>query len=172
MVTASRGCATYTAYIGVGSNMGDRRGNIEAAVRALGGAADIDVVAVSSVQPSRPVGGPAGQRDYFNAVVAILTTLDPRALLDTLRGVEQQLGRRRAERWGPRTIDLDLLLYDQQTIDEEDLVVPHPRMHQRRFVMEPLAEIAPDVMHPVLGRSANEILRDLPEDAAEGGHDD
>ncbi len=168
---ASRGCATYTAYIGVGSNMGDRQANIHAAVRALGGAAGIDVVAVSSVQQSRPVGGPAAQRDYFNAVVAILTTLGPRPLLDTLRRIEQQLGRRRVERWGPRTIDLDLLLYDQQMIDEEDLVVPHPRMHRRRFVMEPLAEIAPDVMHPVLGRSANEILRDLPEDVAEGNNE-
>ena len=172
MVTSPRGCATYTAYIGVGSNMGDRQANIDAALRSLGGVAGIDVVAVSSVQPSRPVGGPSGQRDYFNAVVAIRTTLDPRALLDTLRRIEQQLGRRRIERWGPRTIDLDLLLYDQEMIDEEDLVVPHPRMHQRRFVMEPLAEIAPDVMHPVLGRSASEILRGLPDDVAEGGHDD
>jgi len=168
---ASRGCATYTAYIGVGSNIGDRQANIDAAVRALGGVADIDVVAVSSVQQSRPVGGPAGQRDYLNAVVAILTTLGPRALLNTLRQIEQQLGRRRVERWGPRTIDLDLLLYDQQVIDEEDLVVPHPRMHQRRFVMEPLAEIAPGAMHPVLGRRADEILRDLPDDVAEVSND-
>ena len=92
-------------------------------------------------------------------------------MLDALRRIEQQLGRRRVERWGPRTIDLDLLLYDQQVIDEHDLVVPHPRMHQRRFVMEPLAEIAPDVMHPVLGRCADEILRDLPDDVAEVGND-
>jgi len=167
----ARGCATYTAYIGVGSNMGDRQANIDAALRSLGGVAGIDVVAVSSVQPSRPVGGPGGQRDYLNAVVAILTTLGPRPLLDVLRRIEQQLGRRRVERWGPRTIDLDLLLYDQQVIDEEDLVVPHPRMHERRFVMAPLAEIAPDTMHPVLGRSANEILRDLPDDVAEAGND-
>ena len=167
----ARGCVTYTAYIGVGSNMGDRQANIDAALCALRSVADIDVVAVSSVQPSRPVGGPPGQQDYLNAVVAILTTLGPRPLLDVLRRIEQQLGRRRVERWGPRTIDLDLLLYDQQVIDEEDLVVPHPRMHQRRFVMEPLAEIAPDTMHPVLGRSANEILRDLPKDVADGGND-
>ena len=152
--------------------MGDRQANIDAALGALRGAAGIDVAAVSSVQPSRPVGGPGGQRDYLNAVVAIETTLRPRPLLDVLHRIEQQLGRRRVERWGPRTIDLDLLLYDQQTIDQEDLVVPHPRMHERRFVMEPLAEIAPDVMHPVLGRSANEILRDLPNDVAEGGQHD
>lgn len=151
--------------------MGDRQTNIDAAIRALRSVAGVEFVGASSIRPSRPEGGPPGQQDYLNAVVAIRTTLGPRPLLDVLRRIEQQLGRRRVERWGPRTIDLDLLLYDQQVIDEHDLVVPHPRMHQRRFVMAPLAEIAPDTMHPVLGRSANEILRDLPNDVAEGGND-
>jgi 2-amino-4-hydroxy-6-hydroxymethyldihydropteridine diphosphokinase len=151
--------------------MGDRQANIDAAMQALRSEPGVEFVRASAVRPSRPLGGPTGQRDYLNAVVAVRTQLRPRRLLAALQRIERQLGRRRVERWGPRTMDLDLLLYDQRVIDEPDLVVPHPRMHQRRFVMEPLAEIAPDVVHPLLERRADEILKDLAEDVADGGND-
>jgi len=116
------------------------------------------VVAVSPFIETAPVGGPPESPDYLNAVAAIETELAPKELLEALLTVEHKLGRIRAERWGPRTIDLDLLLYDEVVIDEPDLTIPHPRMHERRFVLEPLAAIAPDVVHPVLHTSIRELL--------------
>jgi 2-amino-4-hydroxy-6-hydroxymethyldihydropteridine diphosphokinase len=125
------------AYLGLGSNLGDRRATLRAAVAALP-----DVVAVSPVYETQPVGGPPGQDPYLNLVVELDTNLSPRELLDVAHRLEDAAGRVRAERDGPRTLDVDVLLVGDLTVDEADLVVPHPRMWQRRFVLAPLADLA------------------------------
>ena len=129
-----------SAYVGIGSNLGDRLENLRSAVRGLSGTPDVRVVRTSSVYETAPVGGPE-QGDFLNAVVEISTELEPRALLEALQRIENELGRVRAERNGPRTIDLDLLLYGDEEIDEPDLTVPHPRMLERAFVVVPLTEL-------------------------------
>jgi 2-amino-4-hydroxy-6-hydroxymethyldihydropteridine diphosphokinase len=144
-------------YIGLGGNIGDRRSYLERAIEALEGDEEIELAAVSSFRDTDPVGYPAQPR-FLNAAVAVDTALAPRALLDRLRGIEDALGRERGgPRFGPRTIDLDLLLYGNETIDEPDLVVPHPRLAERRFVLEPLAELAPDLALPD-GRRVADLL--------------
>ena len=125
------------AYLGLGSNLGDRGEHLRRAVAALP-----DVVAVSPVYETDPVGGPAGQPAFLNLVVALETDLSPRQLLDVARGLEQAAGRVRTEKDGPRTLDVDVLLVGDLTVHEPDLVVPHPRMWQRRFVLAPLADLA------------------------------
>ena len=125
------------AYLGLGSNLGDRWGQLRAAVAALP-----DVVAVSPVYETDPVGGPAGQGPYLNLVVALETDRSPRELLDVAQGLEAAAGRVRKERYGPRTLDVDILLVGSLCVDEPDLVVPHPRMWERRFVLAPLADLA------------------------------
>jgi 2-amino-4-hydroxy-6-hydroxymethyldihydropteridine diphosphokinase len=129
------------AFVGLGSNMGDRRGHLR---RALAGLPDL--VRVSRLYETAPVGGPPGQDDYLNVVAELDTTLAPRALLDLARQLEEEADRVRTVRWGPRTLDVDVLLVEGVEVDEPDLVVPHPRMWQRRFVLEPLAELAPDLV--------------------------
>ena len=135
------------AYLGLGSNLGDRLANLQAAVDALQGEPALRVAASSRVWETTPVGGPP-QPDYLNAVVRIETDLSARDLLDVARRVESRLGRIRKERWGARTIDVDVLLYDEEQIDEPDLVVPHPRMTERAFVLLPLLELEPDPVLP------------------------
>jgi 2-amino-4-hydroxy-6-hydroxymethyldihydropteridine diphosphokinase len=142
------------AYVGVGANLGDRETTIEAAIAALPG-----VVSVSTLRETDPV-GVAEQPRFLNAAVALETRLSPRELLDTLLAVERGLGRVRAERWGPRTIDLDLLLYGDRTIEEPGLSVPHPRLHERRFALEPLVELDPDLVVPGRGR-VSDLLSEL-----------
>ena len=134
------------AYVGLGANLGDREATIRAAVAALPG-----VVAVSELRETDPV-GVADQPCFLNGVAALETELSARELLDALLEIEHQLGRERRERWGPRTIDLDLLLYGEERVDEPGLTVPHPRLHERRFALEPLAELAPDALIPGRGR--------------------
>jgi 2-amino-4-hydroxy-6-hydroxymethyldihydropteridine diphosphokinase len=125
------------AYLGLGSNMGDRRGHLRAAVAGLP-----DVVAVSPVYETDPVGGPPGQGPYLNLVVALETNRSPRELLDLAQDLEAAAGRVRKERFGPRTLDIDILVVGQLCVDEPDLVVPHPRMWERRFVLAPLGDLA------------------------------
>ncbi len=129
-----------TAYVGIGSNLGDRLENLRAAVRDLAGTPNVRVVRSSNVYETSPVGGPE-QGDFLNAVVEISTELEPHALLEALQRIENELGRVRADRFGPRTIDLDLLLYGNEEIDDPDLTVPHPRMRERAFVVVPLTEL-------------------------------
>ena len=142
------------AYVGVGSNLGDREATIRAAISALPG-----VVAVSQLRETDPA-GIIEQPAFLNGAVALETELSPRQLLDTLLAIERELGRERRERWGPRTIDLDLLLYGGETVDEPGLTVPHPRLHERRFALEPLVELDPELLIPGRGRVAD-LLAEL-----------
>jgi 3-oxoacyl-[acyl-carrier protein] reductase len=156
-----------TAYIGVGSNLGDRETYLDRAVQALQERSDVEVTQVSSYFEYDPVGGPPGQGQYLNAVAEIQTDLPAAELLRVLLDIERGLGRVRNERHGPRTIDLDLLLYGDAVLDESGLVVPHPAMHERAFVLEPFAEIAPQVVHPVLGKTIGELWDGLVVDDGE-----
>ncbi len=132
------------AYLGLGSNLGDRRASLRAAIAAIP-----DVVAVSPVYETEPVGGPPDQSPYLNLVVALETELTPRELLELAHHLEEAAGRVRAERNGPRTLDIDVLLVGDLSVHEPDLVVPHPRMWQRRFVLAPLADLAEAGVRPL-----------------------
>ena len=144
------------AYLGLGANLGDRERTLREAVDALGAEEGIEVAAVSTLRETDPV-GVGEQPRFLNGVAALETSLGARELLDRLLAVEQRFGRVRVPgEHGPRTLDLDLLLYGDETIDEPGLAVPHPRMHERRFVLEPLAELAPGLVVP--GRGDMESL--------------
>jgi 2-amino-4-hydroxy-6-hydroxymethyldihydropteridine diphosphokinase len=150
-----------TAYIALGANLGDREQNLRAALDLLNATPGVRVTRVSSFLENPAVGGPPGSPPFLNAAAELETTLEPRPLLARLLEIERHLGRERREKWGPRPIDLDLLLYADRVIDEPDLKVPHPLMHERRFVLQPLAEIAPGAVHPVLRRPVDALLRFL-----------
>ena len=141
------------AYVGVGANLGDRRATILAALAALP-----EVIAVSELRETAPV-GVVDQPPFLNGAAALETELSPRELLDLLLAVERRLGRERRERWGPRTIDLDLLLYGDEAVDEPGLTVPHPRLHERRFALEPLLDLDPDLAVPGHGRVTDLLAR-------------
>ncbi len=147
------------AYIGLGANLGDRRRNLESALATLASTSGIEVAAASTIIETAPA-GPAGQGPYLNAAARLRTALGPRRLLEVCLAIEADHGRDRSreQRHGPRRLDLDLLLYDDRIIDEVGLTVPHPRLHERSFVLEPLAQIAESAIHPVLGVSI-ECLR-------------
>ena len=147
-----------TAFIGLGSNIEPRSKYIERAVNLMNAHPQIKVTKVSSLYQTDPVGGPRGQGRYLNGAAEIRTSLAPHELLDALQAIEAELGRKRETFWGPRTIDLDILLYGDQIISTDRLLVPHPRMHERRFVLQGLAEIAPEVIHPMLEMTAQTIL--------------
>ncbi len=149
------------AHIGLGSNLGDRRATLEGAIAALDATPGIRVLRVSSFFETEPVGGPPGQGPYLNAAASLGTTLEPSELLLALRAIEARFGRVRTVRWGERTLDLDLLLFDDRLIQGPGLMVPHPRLAERRFVLAPLAEIAPRAVEPRSGRTVSELLAAL-----------
>ena len=148
------------AYVGLGANLGDREGTLRAAVAALDALEGVRVVAVSSFHETEPVGY-LEQPRFLNGAAAVDTTLAPRELLDALLAVERSLGRtREGPRFGPRTIDLDLLLYGDESVDEPGVRVPHPRLHERAFALEPLAELDPGLVVPGHG-PLKTLLRNL-----------
>jgi 2-amino-4-hydroxy-6-hydroxymethyldihydropteridine diphosphokinase len=145
------------AYVGLGANLGDREAMLRSALEQLRAEPDVRVMAVSTFLDTAPV-GLVDQPRFLNAVAAVETDLGARGLLDRLLGIERRLGRTRAgARFGPRTIDLDLLLYDDEQIDEPGLQVPHPRLHERLFALEPLAELEPDLILPGRGPLADVV---------------
>lgn len=147
------------AYVGVGANLGDRESTVRRALELLGGHDGIEVVAVSALRETEPW-GLAEQPPFVNGAAAVETSLSPVALLAALLAVERELGRtREGPRYGPRTIDLDLLLYGDEVVAEPGLAVPHPRLHERRFVLEPLAELDPGLVVPGWGPVAELLAR-------------
>ena len=155
--------AGVRAYVALGSNLGDRGAILMRALKLIDATEGIDVTRVSNMIETAPVSDDEDQPKYLNGVIAVETTLTPGQLLGELQAIEAKLGRDRAneQRWGPRTCDLDILLMDAAVIDTLVLTVPHPRMAERRFVLEPLAEIAPDVVVPTLARTASQLLAEL-----------
>jgi 2-amino-4-hydroxy-6-hydroxymethyldihydropteridine diphosphokinase len=149
------------AWIGLGSNLGDRYGILDAAVAALADAPGVSVETVSSYHETSPVGGPPGQGAFLNAAVSLETTLDPHQLLATLQEIESRAGRVRKVRWGERTLDLDLLIYACKFLETPDLRLPHPRLAFRRFVLAPLAEIAPKIVDTMTKRTISDLLANL-----------
>jgi 2-amino-4-hydroxy-6-hydroxymethyldihydropteridine diphosphokinase len=170
---AARACAaagrspdTKTlVYVGLGSNLGDRLGHLEGALRALEATPDVAVLEVSRFYETEPVGPP--QPAYLNAVAKLSTPLSPRAVLKRLLEIERSEGRERGpQRNAPRTLDLDLLLYGELCLAEGDLILPHPRLHERGFVLEPLSDLAPGLVHPILRETIAVLANSVRDPAA------
>ncbi len=150
------------AYIGLGSNLGDREEMLRGALRELDARDDLHVLRVSQFHETEPVGGPP-QGAFINSAAELATPLPAEELLALLHSVENDFDRERDVHWGPRTLDLDLLLYGGRVIDSPQLQVPHPRMHERQFVLGPLCELCPRRRHPRLGKEMRELLSELRE---------
>jgi 2-amino-4-hydroxy-6-hydroxymethyldihydropteridine diphosphokinase len=161
MLSSEKWMGMAACLIGLGSNLGDRRANLDAAVVRLRQHAALHVLSVSQWRETPPAGGPPGQPQFLNCAALLETPLAPHDLLRALQQIETDLGRRRTERWGPRAIDLDLLLCGQVVLDTPALVLPHPRMAWRRFVLEPAAEVAGAMIHPTTGWSIARLLEHL-----------
>lgn len=153
---------SHDAYIAIGSNLGDRDASLRSAVSAIAEHPDINLINQSCILETDPVGD-IDQDPYLNGVIHVQTTLDPRTLLDTLLKIESEHGRDRSkeQRWGPRTLDLDLIVYADRIVNEPGLQIPHPRLHERSFVLIPLAEIAPDLLLPVHNETPRRLLEAL-----------
>jgi 2-amino-4-hydroxy-6-hydroxymethyldihydropteridine diphosphokinase len=149
-----------TVFIGVGSNLGERATSIQRAHDLLGSVRGLRFLACSAVRETDPVGGPP-QGKYLNAVWQIETELSPEKLLEQLLAIENDLGRVRDKKDGPRTIDLDILFYEREIIDRPGLRVPHPRLHERAFVLAPFCDLEPEFIHPVLRKTIKELLNNL-----------
>jgi 2-amino-4-hydroxy-6-hydroxymethyldihydropteridine diphosphokinase len=147
------------AYVGLGSNLGDRAAHLLLGLSALSRLPETRLLRLSPVYETDPVGPP--QPPYLNMVAELETELSPKGLLAEMLRIEKALGRERRERWGPRTLDLDLLLYGDLVLEEEGLSVPHPRLHERAFVLVPLLDLLPEGRHPLLGQSFAELLASL-----------
>lgn len=151
---------TATAYIGIGSNLGDKLSNCLKAIDAVDRVSDCSVVGLSDFYRTEPV-GVERQDWYVNGVLSLSTGISPQALLTSILAVEKEMGRKRNKKWDSRIIDLDLLLFGQDVIKENGFAVPHPLMHRRRFVLMPMVQLAPDLIHPVLGKSMADLLDDI-----------
>ena len=152
----------HTAYLGLGSNLGDKKGYLDNAVRALDEAKGCHVERVSSYQVTEPYGG-VEQDDFLNACLILKTLLTPEELLEKLHEIEQSAHRERIVHWGPRTLDLDILMYDDVVMETDELVIPHVEMHLRSFVLNLLREIAPNKRHPVIGKTVSQLADSLTE---------
>ncbi len=147
-------------YAGLGSNLGNREANLVRAITRIDACKDICVKGKSGFYKTKPVGGPP-QPDYLNCAISLETVIEPQALLKEFKKIETELGRKPGVRWGPRIIDLDILLYGDRVVNDNNLKIPHESMHKRIFVLEPLCEISPDIRHPVLGKKISELLKEL-----------
>lgn len=150
------------AFLMLGSNIGDRAGYLKEAVEAIANLEGSEVRRVSSVYETEPW-GKKDQGMFLNQVVEVETELEPRELLTACQKIEKTLGRKREECWGPRTVDIDILLYGENVIDEETMKVPHPLLSERRFVLVPLAEVVPEVSIPGLGETVRNVLKGCPD---------
>ncbi len=146
--------------MGLGSNLGNRKKYLVSAIDRIDSCREICVVNKSSFYETKPVGGPS-QPDYVNCVIELDTETEPQSLLEEFKGIELELGRKSGIRWGPRVIDIDILLYGNKIINDSNLKIPHESMHKRIFVLEPLCEISPDFKHPILRKTIFELLKDL-----------
>lgn len=150
-------------YLGLGSNIGDRAGAVRESANLIAAGGEVEVKRVSSLYLTRPW-GLAGQPDFVNAVAEVETDLEPLELLARAKGVEDEMGRRERVRWGPREIDIDILLYGDEVVEVDELEIPHPGIEERAFVLVPLLELAPDLVHPRTGVGFAECLRKLESD--------
>ena len=157
----TRSAPEHIAYLGLGANLGDPAATLAAARDALARLPQCRLLACSALYRTAPVGGPPGQPDYLNAALALATRLPPAALLEQCLALEERFGRQRSEPSGPRTLDIDLLLYDDLVLDSPKLVLPHPRLHLRRFVLEPLCDLAPQLLLPGTGAPLSRVLKEL-----------
>jgi 2-amino-4-hydroxy-6-hydroxymethyldihydropteridine diphosphokinase len=147
-------------YAGLGSNLGNKRENILSAIDRIDAYEEICIKEKSGFYDTAPVGGPP-QPDYVNCVIGLETEVEPQTLLKEFKKIEIELGRKSGVRWGPRVVDLDIILFGDRIVNDHNLKIPHERMHERVFVLEPLSEISPDIKHPVSGKSISELLETL-----------